>query len=162
MARTRDSGRRCRPPRRARYNYAESPIALIARRKDKDGQQFLNADLVGAAERLREEFEVAQMAPKVTQNWDRFLTDDSSDDTTAKGDENSGAASARRRVSDALHDLGPGLGDIVLRVVCFLEGLEATERRMGWSARSGKIVLRIALQRLKQHYDGVSGGKLIG
>jgi hypothetical protein len=60
-------------------------------------------------------------------------------------------------VSRALRDLGPGLGDMVLRCCCFLEGLEAAEKRMGWSARSGKIVLRIALQRLKRHYAETYG-----
>ena len=44
--------------------------------------------------------------------------------------------------------LGPGLSDIVFRVCCFLEGLETAEKRLGWSARSGKVVLKIALERL--------------
>jgi len=64
---------------------------------------------------------------------------------------------ARERVSEALRDLGPGLGDIALRCCCYLEGMEAAEKRMGWSARSGKIVLRIALQRLKRHYEERDG-----
>ncbi|AZB55371.1 helix-turn-helix domain-containing protein, partial [Cereibacter sphaeroides] len=68
-----------------------------------------------------------------------------------------GPRQARERVAAALRDLGPGLGDMVLRCCCFLEGLEAAERRMGWSARSGKIVLRIALQRLRRHYDETYG-----
>ena len=63
------------PPRaRVRYNLAESPVALMGRRRDKDGKVFLEADLVEAAERLREDFELAQMGPRVTQNWERFLT----------------------------------------------------------------------------------------
>jgi len=42
---------------------------------------------------------------------------------------------------------------VALRCCCYLQGLEIVEKRMGWSARSGKIVLRIALQRLRRHYD---------
>jgi hypothetical protein len=61
-------------------------------------------------------------------------------------------------VAQALSDLGPGLSDVALRCCCFLEGLEMAEKRMGWSARSGKIVLRIALQRLKRYYGETQGG----
>ncbi len=74
-----------------------------------------------------------------------------------------GPDGARDRVASALRDLGPGLGDVVLRCCCFLEGMEQAEKRMGWSARSGKIVLKIALQRLKRHYDGLGNNAgLIG
>ena len=151
-------------PRRMRYNMAESPVALLARRQDKDGALFLSSDLVHAAERLREDFELAQMGPRVAQNWDRFLT--AGDKVGFSPDKGiaEGSRSARDRVAAALRELGPGLGDVALRVCCFLEGIEAAERRMGWAARSGKIVLRIALQRLRRHYDDTYGrsGPLIG
>ena len=150
--------------RRVRYNLAESPVAVLGRRRDKDGKVFLEAELVEAAERLREDFELAQMGPRVAQNWDRFLTsgDRGSFHSDSGGAE--GPRAARDRVALALRDLGPGLGDVALRVCCFLEGIEAAERRMGWAARSGKIVLRIALQRLRRHYDETYGrsGPLIG
>ena len=61
-------------PRRMRFNMAESPVAALGRRRDKDGKLFLEPELVVAAERLREDFELAQMGPRVAQNWDRFLT----------------------------------------------------------------------------------------
>ncbi len=148
---------------RVRYNIAESPLALLARRKDKSGQPFLSHELVSAGERLREDFELAQMGPRVTQNWDRFLTSGDRGGFSGSGPA-AGPRDARERVALALRDLGPGLGDVVLRCCCFLEGMEAAEKRMGWSARSGKIVLRIALQRLKRHYEDQagSGGDLIG
>ncbi|ALG91899.1 MULTISPECIES: DUF6456 domain-containing protein [Actibacterium] len=146
-------------PRQLRYNLAESPLALLARRKDKGGNPFLTSDLVSAGERLREDFELAQMGPRVTQNWDRFLSGGDRGGFGGAGGPADGPRAARDRVAAALRDLGPGLGDVVLRCCCFLEGMEAAEKRMGWSARSGKIVLRIALQRLRRHYDEQSGGR---
>jgi DNA-binding PadR family transcriptional regulator/lambda repressor-like predicted transcriptional regulator len=151
-------------PRRVRYNLAESPVALLGRRRDRDGRPFLEAEQVAAAERLREDFELAQMGPRVAQNWDRFLTGGDRGAFQPDSGMAEGPASARSRVAAALRDLGPGLGDVALRCCCFLEGLEVAEKRMGWAARSGKIVLRIALMRLRRHYDETYGrsGPLIG
>ena len=147
---------------RVRVNIAESPVAALARRRDKDGRPFLAPDLVTAAERLREDFELAQMGARVAQNWDRFLTGGGRGSFDGSGP-SAGPRAARDRVAAALRDLGPGLGDMVLRCCCYLEGLETAERRLGWSARSGKIVLRIALVRLRRHYDEVQGAApLIG
>jgi DNA-binding MarR family transcriptional regulator len=135
-----------------RVNLAESPLGVLARKRDKGGQPFLSMDLVVAGERLREDFERAQLGPRLGQDWDGFLTSGVKGGFRPGGG-GGGSDAARARVSEALRALGPGLGDVVLRVCCFLEGLEAAEKRMGWSARSGKIVLRIALQRLKAHYE---------
>ena len=151
-------------PRKVRYNLAESPLTALARRRDRDGAPFLTDDLVSSGERLREDFELAQMGPRVAQNWDRFLTGGGRGGFAMDSGVGNGPEGARNRVAAALKDLGPGLSDVVLRCCCYLEGLESAEKRLGWSARSGKIVLRIALMRLKQHYDATTGpgGGLIG
>ncbi|MFC6687123.1 DUF6456 domain-containing protein [Jhaorihella thermophila] len=142
--------------RRSRYGLGENPLVLLARRRDRDGKPFLSEELVAAGERLREDFELAQMGARVTQDWDRFLTAGVQGGLRAGQGGGRGAEAARERVARALTELGPGLSDVALRCCCYLEGLEEAERRMGWSARSAKIVLRIALQRLKRHYDGES------
>ena len=149
-----------------RSTLGESPLAALSRRRDKDGQPFLPRELVAAGERLREDFELAQSGPRVAQDWDHVLTGavDRSAPTSGGGGQGGGAGAARDRAAAALADLGPGLADVALRCCCYLEGLETLERRMGWSARSGKIVLRIALQRLQRHYAETGGrfGPLIG
>ncbi|MEM7722380.1 MAG: DUF6456 domain-containing protein [Pseudomonadota bacterium] len=139
--------------KKMRVNLAESPLASLARRKGTDGAPFLDAELVQAGERLREDFERAQMGPRVGQNWDRFLTGGDRGGFMSDAGIGEGPREARQRVSDALDDLGPGLADVVMRVCCFLEGMESAEKRLGWSARSGKVVLKIGLQRLLKHYQ---------
>jgi hypothetical protein len=147
-------------PEKTRYYVTESPLLGLARRKDRDGKPFLSKELVVAGERLREDFELAQMGAQKPQTWDAFMQ-------TPKDIADASPAAARRahsRVKSAMIDLGPGLGDVVLRCCCLLEGLEVTEQKLGWSARSGKIVLRIALQRLSRHYEETQGkfGPMIG
>ncbi len=137
-----------------RYYATESPLIGLARRKDRDGDPFLKRDLVAAGERLREDYELAQVGTEPVESWDAFVT---GGETDASVEGPAGSIAARNRVAHALSDLGPGLGDVALRCCCFLEGLEQTEKTMGWSARSGKIVLRIALQRLKRHYEETQG-----
>jgi hypothetical protein len=137
--------------RRTRYSSPESPVIALARRRDKDGTPFLSAAQVRAGERLREDFELAQLSG--APDWDKVL----------RGDASAGPDKpnpAQRRVAAALDELGPGLAEVALRCCCYLEGLEIAERNMGWSARSGKIVLRIALARLGRHYAGASGAMI--
>ena len=136
-----------------RVNLGESPLGWLAKRKDANGEPLLSAEEVEAGERLREDFELAQIGPRIGQDWRRFLTPS---DTGARGSgrtPSEGPMFARDRVARALEALGAGLADAALRICCFHEGLEATERRMGWSARSGKVVLKLALQRLVEHYE---------
>ena len=150
-------------PEKLRINLRESPLAMLGRKRGKDGKPFLAPELIAAGERLREDFELAQMGPRTTLNWDRFINGGApSAGGSAPGE--GGSAAAQRRLATALSALGTGLGDIALRTCCFLEGLETAEKRMGWSARSGKIVLRIALQRLRLHYEEECGqqSKMIG
>lgn len=139
----------------------ESPLIGLSRRKDRDGKPFLPRDLVAVGERLREDYELVEVGMGGNQSWDGFTTGEAPD---AVKEGPKGAIAAYGRIKDALAELGPGLGDVVLRCCCFLEGLEQTEKSMGWSARSGKIVLRIALQRLKRHYEETQGryGPMIG
>jgi hypothetical protein len=148
-------------PCRIRYGLAESPLAALARRRDRDGERFLEPALVHAGERLREDFEMAQMGAQVTRDWEQFLAAVRSDCVPVQTGGTRATRNAHVRVVTALQDLGPGLADITLRCCCFLEGLETAEKMLGWSARSGKIVLRIALMQLREHYAR-SGSAMIG
>jgi hypothetical protein len=138
--------------RRLRFNLAESPLSVLGRKRDKGGAAYLEAELIEAGERLREDFELAQMGPRVAQNWERFLTAGGTRGAIQGRGPAEGPQDARVRVAKAMEALGPGLSDIVFRICCFLEGLETAEKRLGWSARSGKVVLKIALERLAAHY----------
>ena len=59
---------------------------------------------------------------------------------------------ARGRFDGALELAGPGLSDILWRVVCAGEGLPQAERELAWPVRSGKLVLKLALGRVASFY----------
>ena len=120
--------------RRRCFSTSETPLRMLARRRDKMGTPFLSTEQVAAGERLREDFELSRMQPPKSQHRPDPIT------------------AARARLDAALDTLGDGLADVALHCCCHLEGLEQVEKRFGWSARSGKVVLRIALTQLRKHY----------
>ncbi|OIQ32035.1 MAG: hypothetical protein BM562_05900 [Alphaproteobacteria bacterium MedPE-SWcel] len=138
--------------KRARYGQQETPIQTLARLSDRDGNPFLTAEMLRAGERLREDFELAQIGQHVARGHAVFADGGC---RPQPRDYDTPARQAFQRSADALCALGPGLSDIALRCCCHLEGLEAAERELGWSARSGKIVLRIALEQLHQYYQSL-------
>jgi enamine deaminase RidA (YjgF/YER057c/UK114 family) len=149
-----DDGERALPGR----NLDESPLAWLARRKDKDGAPMISEAEFKAGERLREDFTFAQMSPNVTANWSLLLSEGSG----KSGSPDHGAQlsdhvhAARERVRRALKAAGPEMADVLIDVCCFLQGLEMIERRHRWPQRSGKHFLRIALRQLARHYGILS------
>ena len=59
---------------------------------------------------------------------------------------------ARSRFDAAVASAGPGLSDILWRIVCAGEGMRDAETALGWPARAGKLVLTLALDRLALYY----------
>ena len=141
-------------------NYAqELPLEILSRRKESDGHNFLSREDIAAAYRLREDFKLAIHIADHKIPWEEFILKAHEDD-----DRRFSPLDPLDRTAFALKTLGRGLRDITLRCCCNDKGIETAEKDLGWAARSGKIVLRIALQRLHIHYETVygKGGGLIG
>jgi Domain of unknown function (DUF6456) len=131
-------------------NEAESPLAWLARRKDKDGRPMLDPASLAAGERFRLDFTLAGLQPRVTSDWSTPVSG------AALGDRGMHISdvmvAARQRLDKALDALGPELAALVIDVCGFLKGLELVEAEQRWPARSAKVVLGIALARLAAHY----------
>ena len=59
---------------------------------------------------------------------------------------------ARQRVRAVFRLLGSDIGHFVLDVCGFLVPLQQAETHRSWPARSGKLVLKLALGRVAVHY----------
>ncbi len=132
-------------------NEAESPLAWLARRKGRDGRPFLDPAQIEAGERLRRDIEQAQLLQRVTANWEASIA------SSRRGADAGAAISdiamdARKRLDRAFDAVGPEMAGLLIDVCGYLKGLEIVESERGWPARSGKVVLRIALDRLARHY----------
>jgi hypothetical protein len=101
-----------------------------------------------AGEKLRRDFTLGQLAPRMGVDLSRVVIGGGG------GQEHISdiALAARQRFNRALAAVGPGLSDLLFDVCCHLTALESAETRRGWAKRSGRVVLKIALDRLGAHY----------
>lgn len=135
-----------RPPRSVTVNAAESPLGWLLSRGHLTRRQF------EAGERLRSDWERAQLSPRVTMVWDAAPVARGRGGATNCTDLAGSQIDARRRFHEAIDFAGPGLADILWRIVCAGEGMRDAETALGWPARAGKLVLTIALNRVADFY----------
>ena len=130
-------------------DHAESPLARLARRRDRGDRPYLGPARVAAGERLRADFTLGRMMPTLTSNWSIGRVQGG---RGGIGDLTDRAVAARARVEAAVAAVGSDLGGVLIDVCCFLKGLETVESERRWPVRSAKVVLDIALGRLADHY----------
>lgn len=134
----------------AKIDESESPLIWLARRKGTDGRPLIESHQFQAGERLRADFTQAQMMPRTTTNWHAPLSGRNRDQTAGHLAEC--VVAARQRIRHALDAVGPEFSGLLLDVCCFLKKLDLVERERQWPARSAKVVLQLALERLARHY----------
>lgn len=133
-------GKKCRS---VSVNVAESPLSWLHARGHLTDRQY------AAGEQLRADWERAQLAPRLTMRWDPVRISGGRDADLTPGERQ---LAAKSRFDGALAEVGVGLSDILWRVVCAGEGVPVAEKALGWPARSGKLVLGLALDRVADFY----------
>jgi hypothetical protein len=137
---------RSRAARSVTVNLAESPLGWLHNRGHLTARQY------AAGEQLRLDWEKAALPPVVTMQWDAPPVGKDARAAPEDASPTMRQLAARRRFEAATTAVGPGLRDIVWRIVCAGEGMREAETALGWPARAGKLVLCMALDRLADHY----------
>ena len=133
-------------PRSVTINVTESPLGWLFARK------FITRREYEAGERLRCDWERAQLSQRVTMSWDAAPVARGRGGAGGQPDLSGIQIDAKRRFDSAIAAAGPGLTDILWRIVCAGEGMRDAETALGWPARSGRLVLTFALVRIADHY----------
>lgn len=102
----------------------ETPLAALSRRRALDGRPLFSPRQVSAGEMLRHDREVGRLDAEHARRFE----------------------AARNAVPC------PRLARFAVAVCCDLVGVETAERRFGYSARSGKHLLPIALETIANFY----------
>lgn len=140
-----DAARR-KPRRTVTLNLSESPLSWLHSHGHLTDRQLL------AGEKLRGDYETACLAARTTMIWDSSPVSRGKRGAPSPFTPTERALNAKQRFDGAMDALGGDLCDIAWRVICAGEAIPLAEKAMRWPLRSGKLVLRIALDRLGAYY----------
>ena len=132
-------------------NVAESPLSRLAVPGPDGTPPFLAPHQVEAGERIRRLADRAHLQPRVTMSYDPAHTA-AGNGGGAASEVTDMAADARRQLSALTRVLPADCAGVVLDVCGLLKGLQTVETERGWPRRSAKLVLRIGLEQLAQHF----------
>ncbi|HTQ15377.1 MAG TPA: DUF6456 domain-containing protein [Rhizomicrobium sp.] len=144
-----DSERRIRLPdgreESVTVDEGESPLGWLLKRGSIDVVQC------EAGERLRRDYTLSQMSPRMCAALDVPLVDGLRG-SRPQAELADVVVAARQRFSRAMRAAGPVISGLLFDVCCHLMGLEEAEIARAWPRRAAKVVLVIGLDRLAAHY----------
>jgi hypothetical protein len=128
----------------AQFNLNENPLCRW--------RHHFSRDEINASTRFRADYSHATMSQRVTRSWSTTALQGCSAGRQSVDDARASTIAAKQRVQAALNCLGKGMGQVVMAICIEEENMSALERCFGWVERSGKSFLKMALQRLVEHY----------
>lgn len=142
--------------RSARVNHRTSALRSLARKCTAAGEPFLSKARVEAGEQFARDYDGGGMGFVATQAYDRAGVDST---FRADGQEMAiiSRMDRRKRVSEAIACLGPGLDRAAIAVCCENFSTEQLEKTENWTRHSGRTVLILALDRLVAFYGTLPG-----
>ncbi len=139
-----------------RKNHRISVLRSLARKCTASGQPILSAAQLEAGEQFARDYVLGGLGFTASQGFERphvdggFRHDAQENAIISRMDR-------RRRVSEAISCLGPGLDRALIAVCCDGVSTEQLERTEKWSKNSGRTVLILALDRLVAFYGTLPG-----
>lgn len=139
-------GAAARRVRSVRVNLAESPLGWLGARGLVTQRQLV------AGEALRRDYEHGALPQRTVMAWDAPPLGKARRGAGQPGAATLAQIDARNRFHCGIAAAGPGLGDILWRVVCAGESIPVAEQALGWPTRAGRLVLTLALDRVADYY----------
>lgn len=135
----------------------ESPLTRLCATETKSGAPLIDDKQFLAGERLRRDFTLANLMPRLTADLEAPAV---AGRRGAGGSEITDIAlAARQRFSRALEALGSDLSGVAVDVCCHLKPLDAAESTANWPGSAALVVLKLALDRLAHHYGFHARGR---
>lgn len=132
-------------------NQGATALQRLARRRDPKGRLRLSPAEVEAGQQFAKDYAMSGIGNVSAQTYDSLRVDGgSSHDGAERAIINS--MDRRKRVSEAIACLGPGLDRAVIAVCCENWSVEHVERSEQWARSSGFTILKLALERLAKFY----------
>ncbi|RYI99643.1 MAG: hypothetical protein EON47_16160 [Acetobacteraceae bacterium] len=131
-------------------NLGESPVAWLARRRDRQGRPWLTPAQIAAGERLRADVEIAMSGPSLTMRWDALPR--SGGGSSARVEPGDRALAAGRRVRAALSACAPHARAMINRICVRGSSLMLAEADLGLRRSRGRVLLVEGLDSLARHY----------
>jgi hypothetical protein len=131
-----------RGARAVTVNLAESPVSWLHARGHLSDREF------AAGEQLRRDFEAAQLAPGISMRWDGVRVKVALTAACTPANVRSRQSPLRWRGGGR----GQGAGRCAVARGLRGEALVDAEKALAWPARSGKLVLKLALERVADYH----------